>query len=620
LTTPFRTALSGFIAVFLLALCACSAVSSTSAESSASESGAASGGGSTSGNSSAADSGSSADAWASPRSSASSEITVVVLGGLNGSPIGGASVSVVDSTNTALSGSPFTADGEGKVSLTGELTPGSSYSITASKSGLASAERLDYVAAAGTIVALYCLPLSMSGVGAAAPTLVSVQYSSDKGNTWADMGSGAKLAAGFEIKAKVAGAAAVEATSMSGFGVKIDLDRMPTSANGFEATSFKDNVKSSLDTTVSSATRGKFVTDAVFDLSSDNFVSGAHTLELVAYDAACNRVEKRLDFNITTAPTAGTTITSSSYSDLALDFITYDTSTDAASSSCIRSSLSFKLSRSKSILGFDVYRSSDGTSYDRVARVNFGDFGTDYSYSDFDPALERNKTYYYYARAFSNDPGYSGYWADSPAVSATFLGPFSLSLVSPVSGSSISSSGLASSALTFMISNTALWSASVADYFYFSLLVKDKAGDPAFYGEYRYDFSAEAFEAPGGYDRTGAASWSQYKALSSGAMAYSGGTISIDLSKACAAAYADTYGESGLAASLVVGSAYEWDIFGAWEGSGSAAVGSSSAMMPAYFEKAGSSTSAGSGIGYAYGNTFSGGVGGKNGAFEFDYE
>ncbi len=544
-------------------------------------------------------------------------MNVFVLGGLNGTAVEGASLAVHASDGSLVG--TYSPDADGKVSLAGVLAEGSSYSITATKSGRAASERLDYVALAGTTIALYCLPISMSGVVAVPPTLVELEYSADGGSSWLSLEAGAKLAAGFEIRAKVAGVVAVEETSMSGFGVKLDLDRMPTTANGFEATSFYNGCKSSLDSDPSSSTYGKYLTDAVFDLSKRSFVSGSHTLELVAYDAACNRLEKRLDFSITSAPSAGSALSSASFSTASLGLVTYDTSSGEEEASCIRSTLSFKFSRQKAILGFDVYRSTDGSGFARVARVNLGELGYDgFSYSDFDPALQIGGTYYYKARAFSSDPGNDAYWADSPVVNASFLAPFTISLTSPDSGSSLSSSDATATSLKFKISNTALWSANVADYFYFSLLIKDKVGDPAFYGEYRYNFSKSRFEAPGSYDRDyGTASWSSVKTPTG--LSYDTGIISIVLGTACSSSYDDSYYKTnGL--SLTQGSVYEWDVYGSWYGVNYGDVGSSSSMNPPYFEKAGSSTSSSSGMGYAYANDFTGGVGSLNGAYEFYYE
>ena len=42
---------------------------------------------------------------------------------------------------------------------------------------------------------------------------------------------------------------------------------------------------------------------------------------------------------------------------------------------------------------------------------------------------------------------------------------------------------------------------------YFSFFIKDKIGNPVYYGEFRYSFSASQWQAPGGYNRDGTANW-----------------------------------------------------------------------------------------------------------------
>ena len=386
----------------------------------------------------------------------STEIAAIVLDSLNGSAVADATVTIVDSTGASVG--PFTTGSDGSVSLTSSLAIGSSYSLIASKSGLASSEMLDYVAQAGTTVSLYCHALAMTSVEARPPILASLECSSDGGATWTSLSSGAELAAGFEIRASVAGVVAVEETSWSGFGVKIDFDRMPTTNYGFEASSYE--AKSKLDADETSPTYGKFITTAIFDLSSDSFTSGSHVLELVAYDIANNRVEKRLAFTVETGNDGGGSLSGASFSEMTLSLQSYGKSassfafrgtggekalTASSSASSYYSLLSFYLTQRGSyvkILGFDVYRSSDGSNYDKIATANYGSLSSNgtldsaFYYSDYDSTLELGATYYYKVKAFSDDSHYSSF---SPILSASFVAPFTASLSSPKTGATLSS-------------------------------------------------------------------------------------------------------------------------------------------------------------------------------------
>jgi hypothetical protein len=153
---------------------------------------------------------------------------------------------------------------------------------------------VNYVAAAGATVALYCHKLGITGVADTAPTINYIRYSTNGGSTWSALSSGTTISGPFEIEASVDGVAAVKATSLSGFGIGIDIDQMPTSTNGYSTAS------SSLVTTVEDAATdssdGEYTTIDLFNLSGLSFLAGSHTLELVAYDVANNRVEERVPF------------------------------------------------------------------------------------------------------------------------------------------------------------------------------------------------------------------------------------------------------------------------------------------------------------------------------------
>lgn len=176
---------------------------------------------------------------------------------------------------------------------------------------------------------------------------------------------------------------------------------------------------------------------------------------------------------------------------------------------------------SKPVLGYDVYRSTDDSTWTNVARVNLGALTSSNSsspltYTDVDPSLSLGTTYYYEIQGFDS----SGFSPASASAGAAFLPPFTLSLVDSIYTAAsaptteVDMTALSAYPLKFAISNTALWSpASAANYFfYFSLLISDMVGgasasngenySPAFYGEFRYDFSTGKFEAPTSYNST----------------------------------------------------------------------------------------------------------------------
>jgi hypothetical protein len=195
----------------------------------------------------------------------------------------------------------YTTGSDGTVSLTNYLTVGSTYSIIATAgTNYAASEMLNYVAAKGTTVALYCHTIGILGVSATPPTVESITYSTDSGVTWTSLTNGTTISGPFEIEASVLGVVAVKATAWSGFGIGIDVDQMPTNTNGYYISTSSTSSTSSLVTTVTDAvldsTTGKYRTVDLFNLSGLTFLSGSHTLELVAYDVANNRVEEHITF------------------------------------------------------------------------------------------------------------------------------------------------------------------------------------------------------------------------------------------------------------------------------------------------------------------------------------
>lgn len=225
--------------------------------------------------------------WSTP------ETTVIVLDSLGGTPVQGATVAVMDSSGQLVH--TDTTGSNGTIASFA-LTSGSAYTITATDAGRAASEMLNFVAGTSATVALYCHTIGISGVPATPPTVEYIKYSTDGGSTWTVLANGATISGPFMIEASVLGVVAVKATSWSGFGIGVDIDRMPTVKNGYN-TSLSSLVSTTTDAALDSAT-GNYRTVDLFDLSGLTFLPGSRTLDLVAYDVANNRVEECLSFNL----------------------------------------------------------------------------------------------------------------------------------------------------------------------------------------------------------------------------------------------------------------------------------------------------------------------------------
>lgn len=240
--------------------------------------------------------GSSSSSSSSTKSTTSSSIQAIVLDSIGGSWLTGATIYAVNSSGSSVFSG--TTDSNGLADLTGSLTVGSSYSITATNgSTYAASEMLNYTAKAGTTVALYCHTLGISGISNTPPVIEGLKYSTDSGNSWTTLSSGATISGPFELDAKVHGVVAVRYTSLSGFGIGVDIDQMPTSTNGYNTSnSSLVSIKQDAVSQTDSSGNVTYLTEDLFNFSGLNFLSGSHTLEIVAYDVANNRVEERIPF------------------------------------------------------------------------------------------------------------------------------------------------------------------------------------------------------------------------------------------------------------------------------------------------------------------------------------
>jgi uncharacterized repeat protein (TIGR02543 family) len=231
-----------------------------------------------------------------------STVKALVLDSINGSSLTGAVVTVVDGSGNAVE--TETTGSDGSASLT-RLAYGTSYTVTAKDTSRAASAMQDYVAEAGDAIGLYCYALGITGTAQVPPHIESLQYSTNGGSTWQDLANGATLPnGGFEIQAVSAGVVAVQDTSWSGFGIGIDLDRMPTWLNSLATPKYSvtaSPVTGPANDYGYSGDIGKFQTIATFEITATNplpLLAGAHVLEIVSYDVANNRVEKHVAITI----------------------------------------------------------------------------------------------------------------------------------------------------------------------------------------------------------------------------------------------------------------------------------------------------------------------------------
>jgi hypothetical protein len=283
------------------------------------------------------------------------------------------------------------------------------------------------------------------------------------------------------------------------------------------------------------------------------------------------------------------------------------------------------------IVGYDVYRSTDNINWSKVATVNSvftSNSSNPIAYLDWYPGFTLGTTYYYRIQAFDS----YNHSNPSPSLGLTFLPPFTLNLDSssftgptaptmPLSLSSVSSQWL-----QFSISNPSLWSLSVANYFYFSLVITDMVGglnQPDFYGELRYDFGLGQFEAPQSYSTSGAAVWTDsagnptYNTVSS--ILWSNGTISIPFS-ALSSFIDNNAGLRSSTVQFVSGYTYQWNIFGSWYGVSYGSLGSGGAMSSAYFIKQGASSGQVTSEAISNSNSYEKNFGASNGYFQFQVQ
>lgn len=547
-------------------------------------------------------------------------LKIVVMDSVNGSTLTNYDATVTDKNNVVTTyhvGSSY-----GMLQLDSTLGP---FVVAASLPGYANASFQGLDPSVQGTVTLYAHKLIQTTRPAAPVTVTGIGTATDiNGTGYAAFSGGTINVATTPFLFITATAqSGIEATSWNGFGIKIDLDNMPTVFNGMTPTKYVEQSVPIAD---------GFRSTAAFDLTGFSMPTGNHKLDIVVYDIANNRVETTLTVSPTTGA-SGADISAGVFSGLKADLRVYGKSRDYFSAPKIstdamtqygglptsyRGVISFAFKNGTgtplAILGFDVERSSDGTNFTKLATVNYGTPGIGpngdgtHTYYEVDPGLAQGVVYTYRVTAFTDATNR----LTSGTTSAMIMAPFTASLVGPASKTAFAFdpvNGVAPD-FKFSISNRSLWDASQADGFYFSILVRDRSGAPQYFARYRYSFVSNSFQF-----KYGASTFYKFEAAYGGAnsdyMTYSNGVITI---KGFCLYLPDPNSYNGSAFAPVKGQDYEWDIFGDYSGSGS--LGSSDGMYPAWFQKADAS----GGIAKSYADVPADGNHTMNGWFEFSVQ
>jgi hypothetical protein len=339
---------------------------------------------------------------------------------------------------------------------------------------------------------------------------------------------------------------------------------------------------------------GYFITEALYDLSAVvindtqvdlELVPGDHSVDIVGYDVANNRVETRAEFKITGtspsdpdissvvplidffeaktfgvsrdlynlsefAPRSTASLQGKIVSQAYVDSQSYPGSKVYSEHGTAVEPQAFSVYDGESISGYiifdfivndgadspvpirgiKVYRSENGKDYKQVYNKTLGTLASEptYEFIDCDPELQAGVTYYYRIKAYNA----SGETQMSEPVSFQLLPPYHLDLTAPSNNSTSTS---VSPTFSFTVSEPSFFSDTAG--FLFSFIINEKTSHTVMY-------SLNAYQAePGNF----------IDILSNTPVTWvtvSNGVVSIDLSK---------FGGTGFL--LEQGKTYEWDIF-----------------------------------------------------------
>lgn len=549
-------------------------------------------------------------------------LTLQVVESVNGTKLGDVGYSVLNSSGDSLT--TGTTDENGVATI--DLAPNQYVTVVTSKNGYATCTSqmvwIDALGNSSMIAVNQKLGMTTKPAG---PTMISGLYLSRQDNLL-DMTSIDPTDSNFILSLngktylilKFVSQNSIEATAWSGFGAKLGIDKIPTTFDGIDGA-----LLSTQKTTEYSGFN--YISYYLFDLSDMEITPGQHSMTVVAYDVANNRLQSTVPFRLAPPTFTGATIPSTAaFSNISVDIRAYplsrgyfgkknDVTINALSQYkgndiSYRAAVSFKLldgTNNVAIRGFDVFRSTNGTNFTKVGTVNYGALSTGssgtHTYYDTDSALEAGTTYYYKIRAFTDSANYKE--SDGTA-RAKLMAPFQANLTAPLNQTSFdynpTSPNTSIPDFVFTISNTDLWSSAESDYFYFFLTIKEKSGDLKYIGRFRYNFAQSRFDC-----KVGNTSWFKLTSLGldPGDINYSNGNITI---KPAVLLEGLSNAATGAAIEFEEGVTYEWDIRGDLK------VLNKSSNHPAYFEKAYTG-----GVSRSYADVYSTGANTINGAFEF---
>jgi len=426
---------------------------------------------------------------------------------------------------------------------------------------------------------------------------------------------------------EIYGGNSIEPTYGSGFGARLGIDMVPSSAGGIDGTLL-----------ISEAIKGDYEYRAVyrFDLSGQEILSGAHALNIVAYDITNNRLHVPAIVRCKGKGAIGLSLSSASFTSFTADIRSYGLSREFFSKETgvgtfalnpydpgsgavpvsYRAVVNFKLqsgSTNVGIRGFDVYRKEgSGGTWVKIGSKNYGTLSTgssgSHTYFDFDSTLTAGPIYYYKVKVWTD--ALNTKESDGTACSSV-MAPFQANLSAPANRSSFDynpANPLSTlPAFKFTVSNTNLWNATISDYFYFVLVIRNKTGTYSYVGLFRYNFAQIRFEAfdlditPQAYVDIASANLDL-----AGKITLSGNEISI-APEVLRTGRVNAVGKTVF--SPLEGATYEWDIYGDLE------VLNGTSDHPCYFEKAYTN-----GVARSYGDNYDSGANTINGHFEFSVE
>ena len=437
----------------------------------------------------------------------SQNTSIRVLDSTNGVPVAGALLTVADPAGTVLQ--------EGiSVGLAGITTLGldgtSKYNLSAQAPGSAQSLFASFDSSLETVANFFCHPLGMINFPALAPQITALSFSPDK-VTWTPVNGNSTtgpLADMGYLKVTALGSCNVAPTAWSGFGIGINVDK---SAWGNDYC--KPYLIDEQAVPVPSGSTTRYRSTMSFDIPLATFVPKTnHFIDVVVYDVANNRTEQKVYLNVTDgAPDPRQAdLSTCKPSKVTVQLVTHGLSRNYFSISpndtnpvSYDARIAFSLLDASGVAqgftGYEIYRSTDGTLWTKVATEQYASpiislfLGPNFSYRDIDPTLQLGVTYYYRVRCFNgnttNNGGYSQY---SESIGSAFLPPFTTRLLAPAN-QSISSS--LTPKLSFYITNAALFDPAVCDYFYFYLSIVEMTGNSSIGQHYRYNFAAKRFES-----------------------------------------------------------------------------------------------------------------------------